>query len=482
MRMLQPYLSSRKSAQLDPCMRQLRGLLMELPGPTERALHIRTFAGALAEASGAPSTELMRRLHFSLQSAAPPPLGGGAPLARGWQKQPMAAPARAAAAPPLVGDSTEQMAQLSALGVQLDVRLSDLYVWDGAPHALHWSKAASCAHEAHGKREPALWEVARLPLCMVCMDAVASDRLADDADDDSQRVAEGRRGVPQRPVETRDQAELVLLHVLLRRQSVALRSHAARLCEDYRVVLDEAARTETARTETARTEPAHTEAAGPARGGVGRDGAQTPRAATRLRTKGRRELLRRLVAPPTADSVRAIFEAGDSAGAGAAASDGEASVLGGMDLALGSVQKRPSDDLQRMAKQWLKMATNDPNPRASKENLATLLELCVSTIAARARYDPVLAKVTNARAQVNELSAALSAVCQGDPRSLAQERAIVAQAAASLSQLSTDLAEHVVRLQDEEAAAQRRQPPAEPAADGGRDAVVAESQRGSEAS
>ena len=367
---LAPYRASRSTGQLEACVRELVALLNHLRTAVERSIHIHLFAQLLAAGDDVLAAQLRDDLHASLHPLSPPASSSSARApapssssALTTARSAARAPERSAVRPPL--------ARLA----ELEVRLDELYVWSAVPDTLHWIATSSCAHERLRARPPSLAELHSLPLCSICAianepaDATAA-RLAAAAaaagttttttttteaataaaaaaaaaavgsNVTGSRARTGTRleldvdchlmtrlacmCSPQRLVPTvtglelaspRDQAELLLLHVLLQRPGV--REYGAAVCRLYGLLDVKSA---VKRADEARV---------------------------LLRTERRRQLLSALLEPPSQLSAPSLFEMLNASVPSDELPCPEWQLL-----------RKPSDGLQYLAKTWAQAASS----------------------------------------------------------------------------------------------------------------------------
>ena len=367
---LAPYRASRSTGQLEACVRELVALLNHLRTAVERSIHIHLFAQLLAAGDDVLAAQLRDDLHASLHPLSPPASSSSARApapssssALTTARSAARAPERSAVRPPL--------ARLA----ELEVRLDELYVWSAVPDTLHWIATSSCAHERLRARPPSLAELHSLPLCSICAianepaDATAarlaaavgsnvtgsrartSTRLELDVDChlmtrlacmcSPQRLVPTVTGLeldvdchlmtrlacmcsPQRVYPTvtglelaspRDQAELLLLHVLLQRPGV--REYGAAVCRLYGLLDVKSA---VKRADEARV---------------------------LLRTERRRQLLSALLEPPSQMSAPSLFEMLNASVPSDELPCPEWQLL-----------RKPSDGLQYLAKTWAQAASS----------------------------------------------------------------------------------------------------------------------------
>ena len=358
-----------------------------------------------------------------------------------------------------------------------------------APETLHWT-TASCASALLKPRPPSLAELS-LPLCPIC--AVASRPAAGTR---SQLLPSGMAApapTSAAPAEVkwrqatsvasrldlagpRDQAELLMLHVLLQRPG--LREYGSSLCRRAGL-LGSAEDSEMAEVGGAEGALAGSEAAD--------DGTTTvrERLRPRMRTPKRQELLTALLDPPSLVSAAGLLQMVNST-----------DVPGTPPCAELQLLRKPSDDLQYLAKKWAQVpkpkpavasddaegASDDgaqggddgaqggaqggddgaqggddgaqggaqggpsdarPPPYAPSEALpARLLEVCVETVAAQRHYDAMTTSIGAARRQLDVLVSSMEAITakpQWDA-TRAEDAAETASSAEALARLSAQLA------------------------------------------
>ena len=405
---LAPYRASRSTGQLEACVRELVALLNHLRTAVERSIHIHLFAQLLAAGDDVLAAQLRDDLHASLHPLSSP---ASSSSARAPAPAPSSAltTARSAARAPERSAVRPPLARLA----ELEVRLDELYVWSAVPDTLHWIATSSCAHERLRARPPSLAELHSLPLCSICAlanepadataarlaaaaaagptttptptttttteaataAAAAAAAAAGGADVTGSRARTGTRleldvdchlmtrlacmCSPQRLVPTvtglelaspRDQAELLLLHVLLQRPGV--REYGAVVCRLYGLLDVKSA---VKRADEARV---------------------------LLRTERRRQLLSALLEPPSQMSAPSLFEMLNASVPSDELPCPEWQLL-----------RKPSDGLQYLAKTWAQAASSQaaslqaltpdtalPVSPPSEELPSRLLEVCVQTI------------------------------------------------------------------------------------------------------
>ena len=369
---LAPYRASRSTGQLEACVRELVALLNHLRTAVERSIHIHLFAQLLAAGDDVLAAQLRDDLHASLHPLSSPASSSSAPApapapssALTTARSAARAPERSAVRPPL--------ARLA----ELEVRLDELYVWSAVPDTLHWIATSSCAHERLRARPPSLAELHSLPLCSICAianepadataarlaaaaaagtttttttttttaaaTAAAAAAAAAAAVGSNVTGSRARIGTrleldvdchlmtrlacmcsPQRLVPTvtglelaspRDQAELLLLHVLLQRPGV--REYGAAVCRLYGLLDVKSA---VKRADEARV---------------------------LLRTERRRQLLSALLEPPSQLSAPSLFEMLNASVPSDELPCPEWQLL-----------RKPSDGLQYLAKTWAQAASS----------------------------------------------------------------------------------------------------------------------------
>ena len=388
-------------------------------------MHIRTFAAALAEGDEQLTTELIADLRQSLDAACSLQAAQrtDAPPGRRSSFTPLHHKRSATAALPV--------AQLAERGVQFQ----HLFVWAGAPDTLHWrtSASATCSAAQLQPRPPSLAELS-LPLCGVCARSGAAatqpavDGLQADADSDPATTAASAISATTTDIATalshavpREQAEVLLLHLLLR-CGTAERRYAAQLCREQGIDLCD---------------------------GGERDGERgdETRVMTRLSTPGRRTMLQRLLRPPTNRRPELLLDEWTSEQR--TRSDNATA----RDLLL--LSKLP-DSLQHLSAHWAQIAitSGDNAPRQ-------LLKLVVRTLHSSARYEAIAqgASIANAHAKAASEAARLAALqlptneSSSIARGVHDHDAALRIAVEDLAQQTAILVEEVALLQADPAGA-----------------------------
>ena len=436
MRHIAPLAANPTTAEYRAVFDRLVGVLRKVPLPAERALHVRTLSGALArayEADGdAPNAtaafaqRISRDLDQILAAA------DGAPSA-------------ATASPRGSGDVAGGMArhagaQLPAAALaQLNVSLSDLYVWDGAPMKLHWSKGSVCDMALNKPRPPHVTELG-LGLCEVCMRRSAAGGEA--APPTTPATSPNRNAATERAAAagggaaaaappsaapktasqlmqagTREQAEIVLLHVLFRLP--ALRETAARMCDARNLSYG-------------RT------------GWRGGGGATEASGAAVLGTPERRLFIGLLLGDAASRGLNPralwdLFEVEKKDGGGAAELT---------DALLPRIRRAGDDDLNYLTRRWL----GDAPPDAARDDAELVIERCIDYIVRDDASAALVAKAQDARAgadavvgRAGELRRALHG--RGSTQA-ATSRDQVAEAVERLATLSEELTREAARLAD----------------------------------
>ena len=373
-RLMQPYLdSNRASGLFAETEENLVELLTQVTPTTLRAFHIDIFARLLAGGEGALKEEFSVGIMSRM-------------------------PKSAAVEEPAAAEEQLPLMQLEALGVSLD----QLYVWDGAPERLHWLRDTNCALPNLNVRAPKMSEVA-LPLCKICLQkaesaqegdappsapeaaaSLGSPSLGSPSLGSPSLTAAGAVAATAKPGNLfssppREQAELLMLHVLLQR-GLALRQRAQQQCAELGLSLEE---------EEALGQP-------------------------RLGTPARRAMLRSLLDPPSSGSAKMVWED--------FMEESSAIKLDVHDDPLLLALRRPNDDHNYAAHEWSKnISAAEANAQvdAAGDNNEEwrLVRWCIDVVAARSPYAPqapLSQLAEKARAQAETV---LEAITQAERRS-----------------------------------------------------------------
>lgn len=423
-----PYLASRSSPDFSSSVEALVKLLDLERSPALRSLLVSNFARTLAFGDPNLASRYTLDLHemiARLQTVTSPRVAAAARL------------------PPFHGTGAARSPALPASLLDgrgpcgTDVAVHEIYVWSTAPTTLHWRD--SCSHALNQPRPPAPSEFG-LPLCPICANTAAFDaELRPDVVEDD--AAPGRRGGGDE-IEyagPREQAELLLLHLLLQRPDAEFRQRAASRARQLAAARRAATR------------------------GVGGRG-KAADAGLVLRTAARRTLFEFLTSPPSPHPSAVVWEsfadrladweaagggvsrviamgAGSEAG-GASIDAQQQATAANMMLEL-ELLRRPSDSLNYTARQWATAAAtgNRPDDEA-------LLERCLSTILRQVQVDTLEAKLSLASASLDRLRRIVREARRGEVAEAGSGAALLSSAAAAAA---AEVASLVLEIGDQTA-------------------------------